>query len=80
MPHTRQELKEARGGLIREAGRVRSKEKQIKKKQNGKIRPTRNTPRNPQQPGDLVALETAFDKNTSRALAYTLPLPLIPRL
>ena len=80
VPHTRQEVKEARGGLIREAGRVRSKEKRIKKKKNGNIRPTRNTPRNPQQPGDLVALETAFDKNKSHALAYTLPLPLIPGL
>ena len=39
LPHTRQEVKEARGGLIREAGRVRSKEKQIKKIKTEKSAP-----------------------------------------
>ena len=39
LPYTRQEVKEARDGLIREAGRVRSKEKQIKKKKTEKSAP-----------------------------------------
>ena len=41
-----------------------------------KIRPTQNTPRNPQQPGVRDHLETARDE-TSRALAHTRPLPWI---
>ena len=44
------------GGLILAAGRVRSKKKR------DKIRPTQNTPRNPQQPGDRDYLETARDE------------------
>ena len=51
-----------KSGLILEAGRVRSKEKKIEKKNHGKIRPTQNTPRNPQQPGHRVKLETACDE------------------
>ena len=41
------------GGLTLAAGRVRSKKKKRK------IRPTENTPRKPQQPGDCDRLETA---------------------
>ena len=53
---------EARGGLILTvAGRVRSKKKNRKKKRK-KIRPTQNTPRNPQQPGDRVQFETACEE------------------
>ena len=38
-------------------------EKKIEKKKNGKkIRPTHNTPRNPQQPGDRVQLETTCEE------------------
>ena len=44
------------------AGRVRSKKKKIEKKYTEKIRPTQNTPRNPQQPGDRVQLETACEE------------------
>ena len=50
------------GGLILAAGRVRSKKKKIGKKKHGKIRPTQNTPRNPQQPGDRDYLETAREE------------------
>ena len=51
------------GGLILEVGRVRSKKQKIAKKQNRKkIRPTQNTPRKPQQPGDRDHLETACDE------------------
>ena len=56
------EVNEARGGLILAAGRVRSKKKKIEKKHGKKIRPTQNTPRNPQQPGDRDHLETACDE------------------
>ena len=38
------------------AGRVRSK-----KKDEDKIRPTQNAPRNPQQTGDHVYFETALE-------------------
>ena len=43
------------------AGRVRSKEKTRQKntKKQEKKRPTQNTPRNPQPPGDRGQLETA---------------------
>ena len=62
-PGTSVEANEARAGLILAAGRVRSKKKKNgKTKKNGKIRPTQNTPRNPQQPGDAVQLETACDE------------------
>ena len=44
------------------AGRVRSKEKESGKKHGKRIRPTQNTPRNPQQPGDRVQLETACEE------------------
>ena len=47
------------GGLTLAAGRVRSKKKKSKTKTRKKPRPTQNTPRNPQQPGDHVQLETA---------------------
>ena len=51
------------GGLILAAGRVRSKKKKNRKKENhGKIRPTQNTPRNPKQPGDRVQLETTCEE------------------
>ena len=51
------------GGLILEVGRVRSKKQKIAKKQNRKkIRPTQNTPRKPQQPGDRDHLEKARDE------------------
>ena len=43
------------------AGRVRSKKKNEKKKRE-KFRPTENTPRKPQQPGDRDHLETACDE------------------
>ena len=49
------------GGLVLAAGRVRSKEKKGTKKLK-KSRPTQNTPRNPQQPGDRDELETARDE------------------
>ena len=51
------------GGLILAAGRVRSKNKK-------KIRPTQNTPRNLQQPGDRDHLETAR-RNTSHVSSYS---------
>ena len=38
---------------------VQTLKKKTEKKRE-KIRPTQNTPRNPQQPGDRVQLETAF--------------------
>ena len=45
------------------AGRVRSKKKKIEEKKHRKIRPpTQNTPRNPQQPGDRVQLETVCEE------------------
>ena len=52
------------GSLILAAGRVRSKKNEEieKKKEKKKIRPTQNTPRNPQQPGDRDHLETAIDE------------------
>ena len=61
---TSREVNEARGGFIFAAGRVRSKKKKkIEKKKHGKkIRPTRNTPRNPQQAVDRVQLETACEE------------------
>ena len=73
------------GGLMLAEGRVRSKKNKLKKKkkknENEKIRPIQNTPRNSQQPGDRAQLETAcYAKNTSQALAHTLPLPWIPGL
>ena len=46
------------GGLILGAGRVRSK-----KKKHDKVRPTQNTPRNPQQLDDRDHLETARDES-----------------
>ena len=55
---TSREVNEARDGVILAAGRVRSNEKKRAKKTK-KIRPTRNTPRNPQLPGDRDQLETA---------------------
>ena len=61
-PGTSREVNEARGDHILAAGRVRSKKKKIEKKKHGKTRPTQNTPRNPQQPGDGVQLETAWDE------------------
>ena len=59
---TSREVNEARGGLILATGRVRSKKKKTKKKKHGKIRPTQNTTRNPQQSGDGVQLVTACDE------------------
>ena len=54
------------GGLIIAAGRVHSsKKKKIEKKTHEKIRPTQNTLRNPQQPGDRDHLETARDVTRS---------------
>ena len=53
------------GGLVLAAGRVRSKEKKRTKK-TGKIRPTQNTPRNPQPPGDRDQLETARGETRPR--------------
>ena len=51
------------GDLILAAGRVRSEKKKNRKKKHGKkIRPTRNTPRNPQQAVDRVQLETACEE------------------
>ena len=50
------------GGLILAAGRVRSKKKKSKIKKHEKIRPTQNTPRNPQQPGDRDHLNMARDE------------------
>ena len=50
------------GGLVLAAGRVRSKKKKNRKKTHEKIRPTQNTPRNQQQPGDRDHLETACDE------------------
>ena len=51
------------GGLILAAGRVRSKKKKtIKMKKTRKNRPAQNTPRNPQQHGDRVQLETACEQ------------------
>ena len=49
------------GGLILAARRVRSK-KTMSKTKSRNIRPTQNTPRNPQQPGDRDHLETARDE------------------
>ena len=49
------------GGLILAVGRVRSKKKKSLK-DDEKIRPTENTPRKPQQPGDRDHLETASDE------------------
>ena len=43
------------------AGRVRSKEKKIGRKNTKKSLATKNTPRNPQQPGDPDNLKTARD-------------------
>ena len=50
------------GGLILAERRVRSKEEKIRGKKHEKIRPTQNTPRKPQQPGDRDQLETARDE------------------
>ena len=44
--YTSREVNEARGGLILAAGRVRSKNKNNRKKNTKKTRPTENTPRN----------------------------------
>ena len=49
------------GGLILAARRVRSK-KTMSKTKSRNIRPTQNTPRNPQQPADRDHLETARDE------------------
>ena len=49
------------GGLILAVGRVRSKKKKSLK-DNEKIRPTENTPRKPQQPGDHDRLKTACNE------------------
>ena len=59
---TSREVNEARGGLILAAGRVRSNKQKIEKKKPFKTRPTENTPRNPQQPGDRDHLEAACDE------------------
>ena len=56
------EVSMARGGLILAAGRVRSKKKKNRKKIKKKIAPSKNTPRNPRQPGDRDHLETAREK------------------
>ena len=58
---TSREVNEARGGLIPATGRVRSKKKNRKKKQE-KNRPIQNIPRKPQQPGDRDHLETVHEK------------------
>ena len=63
-------------GLILAAGRVRSKKKKIeekksKKKKHRKIFPTQNTPRNPQQPGHRVQLETACDEHAPRVSPFS---------
>ena len=55
-----QSLLMRQGGLILEAGRVRSKKKNEKK--TPRSRRTQNTPRDPQQPGDRDHLETASDE------------------
>ena len=52
-----------KGGLTLAAGRVRSKKKN-EPYPPGKIRPTQNTPRNPQQPGDHDHLEMARDETS----------------
>ena len=62
---TSREVSEARWSHTCAAGRVRSKRKKIEQKnteKKKKIRPTQNTPRNPQQPGDRVQLETACEE------------------
>ena len=46
------------GVLVLAAGRVRSK----KTKKHEKIRPTQNTPRNPQQPGNRDQIAMACDE------------------
>ena len=61
-PGTSSGVHEARGGLILAKGRVRSKKNKIGKKCAEKIRPTQDTPRYPQQPGDRDHLETAHDE------------------
>ena len=54
-------------------GRVRSKKYEEKKtgKKTKKIRPTPNTPRNPQPPGDRDQLETARDQTRTRGIPYS---------
>ena len=50
---------------------VRRKQKIEKKKTQKKVRPTQNTPRNPQQPGDRDHLETAREKNVLCVSPYS---------
>ena len=64
------------GGLILAAGRVRSKKKNIEKK---KIRPTQNTPRHPQQPGDGDHLEPARDETRPTRFCPYSPASIDPR-
>ena len=47
---------------LQQAVCVRKKKNEEKKKTRNKSRRTRNTPRNPQQPGDRDHLETACDE------------------
>ena len=49
---------------------VRRKKKSENKKHE-KLRPTRNTQRNPQQPGDRDHLETAREKHVPRVSPYS---------
>ena len=66
-------------GLILAAGRVSSKKKKIGKNKKQKIRPTPNTARNPQQPGDRVQLEAAPRKHVPRVRLYS-PASIDPEL
>ena len=54
------------GGLRLAAGRVR-----LNKKKHKQIRPTQNTPRNLQQPGNREQLGTALDETTLTISHYS---------
>ena len=74
-PGTSGEVNEARGGLILEAGRVRSKKKKSKKKNRKKNPPhlkhtTKSTAARQPRP-----MRDGMLGNTSHALAHTRPLP-----
>ena len=72
------------GGFMLAAGRLRSKKKKkkSKKKDGKKIRPTQNTPRNPQQPGNRDHFETACDGTcpTRWPMLARFPIDQIPCL
>ena len=56
------------GGLIRAAGQAVCVRKKKKKE---KIRPTQNTPRNPQQPGDRDHMRRLATKHVPRVRPYS---------